>query len=147
MKHFFKSIFIIRKSPGKVLEKNRVSYILFSMDGHFKIYEKDAILVVKVLVDKFDFLELSESSRYLRSIFEKRNYPSMIFDLLKVTFIDSSVFGFLLEVHNRTIKNGNKIAIICSDKTVLHVMSMLTVTELIKVFPTMDEAENYLNIK
>ena len=102
---------------------------------------------MEVLTEKFDFLELSESSRYLRSIFEKRDYPSMIFDLLKVKFIDSSVFGFLLEIHNRARKNGNKIVILCADKTVLHVMSMLTVPEIIKVYRTIEDAEQYLNIK
>jgi len=117
------------------------------MDRHFKIHEKHAILTVEVLVDKFDFLELSESSRYLRNILEKRNYPTTIFDLQRVGFIDSSVFGFLLEIHNMAKKKGNKIVIVCADKTVLHVMAMLTVPEIIKVFPTIEEAEGYLNIK
>jgi anti-anti-sigma factor len=116
------------------------------MNGHFNIYEKSSILVVEVLVDKFDFLELSESSRYLRNLLEKRDYPSAIFDLLRVTFIDSSVFGFLLDMQNRAKKKGNKITIVCADKAVLHVMAMLTIPEIIRVFPGLEEAEKYLTV-
>jgi anti-anti-sigma factor len=135
-----------KTTPGKVLEKNNICFILSFMNGHFNIYGKSSILVVEVLVDKFDFLELSESSRYLRNLLEKRDYPSAIFDLLRVTFIDSSVFGFLLDMQNRAKKKGNKITIVCADKAVLHVMAMLTIPEIIRVFPGLEEAEKYLTV-
>jgi anti-anti-sigma factor len=135
------------KDAGKVLEKIVISCILLSMERHFAIHDYHTSLVVEVLVDKFDFLELSESSGYLRNILEKRHYPPTIFDLRKVTFIDSSVFGFLLEIHNRAKKKGNKIAIVCADKALLRVMAMLTVPDIIKVFQTREQGEEYLNIK
>jgi anti-anti-sigma factor len=117
------------------------------MESHFKLYEYSGILVIDVLMDKFDFFELSESSAYLRKMLNERHYPSLIFDLCRVTFIDSSVFGFLLEIHNSTKKKGNEIVIVCTDKGVLHVMNMLTVSDIIKVFESREKAQEYLNIK
>jgi Anti-anti-sigma regulatory factor (antagonist of anti-sigma factor) len=117
------------------------------MESHFKLHEYSTILVVEVLVEKFDFFELSEASAYLRNILEKRHYPSMVFDFSRVSFIDSSVFGFLLEIHSSTKKNGNEIAVVCIDNSVLHVMTMLKLTDIIKVFQSREKAGEYLNIK
>jgi len=117
------------------------------MEGHFKLHEYRTILVVEVLVEKFDFFELSESSGYLRKMLHERHYPSMIFDLSRVTFIDSSVFGFLLEIHNIIKKKGNEIVVVCTDQGVLNVMIMLTVPDIIKVFQSREKAGEYLNIK
>jgi anti-anti-sigma factor len=117
------------------------------MEGHFAFHESRNILIVEVLVNRFDFLELSEYSGYLRNILEKRHFPSAIFDLRKVTFIDSSVFGFLLEVHNKTQKHGNKIAIVCADNAVLRVIALLTMSDIINIFQTIEQAMEYLNIK
>ena len=116
------------------------------MESHFKLYEYSSILVVEVLMEKFDFFELSESSAYLRKMLHERHFPSMIFDLTKVAFIDSSAFGFLLEIHNSIKKKGNEIVIVCTNQEVLHVMTMLTVPEIIKVFQSREKAQEYLNI-
>jgi anti-anti-sigma factor len=115
------------------------------MDNHFSTYESGDFMMVEVLVEKLDFYGISESSQYLRNILEERHFPTLIFDFSKVAFIDSSVFGFLLEIRSSVQKNGNEMAIVCTNEEVLRVMSMLNVSILIKVFPDIGKARAYLN--
>ncbi|HNW30440.1 MAG TPA: STAS domain-containing protein [Spirochaetota bacterium] len=115
------------------------------MNGDFTITDFKGLLVIEVMVEKFDFFLISEHSLRLRGLLEERHYPSIIFDFTRVKFIDSSVFGFLLEVRNTVEKQGNDIAIVCSDPDVLHVMRMLKVPQVMQVFGNRDKAEDYLN--
>ncbi len=110
----------------------------------FNLYEHYGVLVVDVLVQKFDFFEISEFSKYLRSCLEERGYPSTIFDISRVEIVDSSVFGFILEIHKTVTKNGNKLAIVCRDPEVLNVMNLLTLPQIIPVFDTPEAAADHL---
>ncbi|TFH43340.1 MAG: STAS domain-containing protein [Chrysiogenales bacterium] len=116
------------------------------MDDMFNLYEHRGVLVVEVLVQKFDFLVISECSRYLRSCLEKREYPSTVFDIGRVVIIDSSVFGFLLEIYKTVTKKGNKIAIVCRDRLVLNAMNLLTLPQIIPVFDTLEAAADHLAV-
>ncbi|HOT44744.1 MAG TPA: STAS domain-containing protein [Spirochaetota bacterium] len=115
------------------------------MDGDFNIADYRGLLIIEVMVEKFDFFLISEHSVRLRGLLEERHHPSIIFDFTGVRFIDSSVFGFLLEVRTSVEKHGNDIAIVCSDPEVLHIMRMLKVTQIMQVFGTRDKAADYLN--
>jgi anti-anti-sigma factor len=116
-----------------------------SMDGDFNIINHQGLLLIEVMVEKIDFFMLSDNSTRLRSILEDRQYPSMIFDFSRIKVIDSSVFGFILEVLNSVKKKGNELVIVCNDKGVLHIMKMLTISQIIRVFATRDDASDYLN--
>jgi anti-anti-sigma factor len=116
------------------------------MNDHYELVNVDEgkLLVVKVLVDTLDFYEISDSAGYLRNELAKRSHPSMVFDLSTVEFIDSSVFGFFIEVRNTIKKNGNEIAIVCQNKDILHIITMLKVDEIIRIFPSLEAALKYL---
>ena len=104
------------------------------MDGDFSIIEYRGLLLIEVMVEKFDFFLISDHSVQLRGLLDKRQYPSIIFDFTRVKLIDSSVFGFLLEVRNTVKKMGNDIAIVCDDPEVLYVMKMLKLPQILRVF-------------
>lgn len=114
------------------------------MEDMFNLYEHRGVLVVDILVQKFDFFEISEFSKYLRSCLEERGYPSTIFDIGRVEIIDSSVFGFLLDIYKTVSGNGNKTAIVCRDREVLHAMNLLTIPKIIPVFDTLEAAADNL---
>lgn len=115
------------------------------MNGDFNISDFKGLLVIEVMVEKFDFFLVSENSLRLRNLLEERRFPSIIFDLARVRLVDSSVFGFLLEVRNTVEKQGNDIAIVCGDPDVLHVMKMLKMQSIMQVFATREKAAEYLN--
>ena len=114
------------------------------MQDHFNLYELRGVLVVDILLKKFDFFEISECSRYVRNSLEERGNPSAIFDISGVEIIDSSVFGFFLEIHRTVTKNGNKLAIVCRDRELLNIMNLLTLPQIIPVFNTVGAAVDHL---
>jgi anti-anti-sigma factor len=115
------------------------------MEGDINISDDRGILVIEVMVDKFDFFLISDHADRLRDLLAERRYPPTIFDLARVKVIDSSVFGFLLEIRNAMKKKGREIAVVCVDPEVLHVMEMLKVSRFISVFQSRDRAGKYLN--
>jgi anti-anti-sigma factor len=115
------------------------------MDGDFNIIDYRGLLIIEVMVEKIDFFLISDNSAHLRGMMDERQYPSVIFDFSRIKVIDSSVFGFLLEVRNTVKKNGNDIAIVCDDTEVLHVMKMLNVPQIIRIFGIREKAFDYLN--
>jgi anti-anti-sigma factor len=117
------------------------------MNANYKIENAKGFFIIEVLVEKFDFFEISESAAYLRDLIQERDYISAIFDLTRVSYIDSSVFGLILEI-SRTLKpKGNEIVIICTNTDVLRVMALLKVSTILPVFYTRAEAVDYLNRK
>lgn len=115
------------------------------MDGDFNIINYRGYLLIEVMVEKFDFFLISENSVQLRGLLDDRQYPSIIFDFNRVRLIDSSVFGFLLEVRNTVKKTGNDITIVCDDHEVLLVMKMLKLTQILRVFGDREKAADYLD--
>ena len=43
------------------------------------------------------------------------------------------------------MKSGHEIALVCSDRDVLHVMGMLRLIRIIPVFESLDDAASHLN--
>lgn len=115
------------------------------MNDSIAIEDFRGLLVIEMKMEKLDFFLISEKSAQLRSLLEERRYPSIIFDFTSVRLIDSSVFGFLLEIRNTIKKKGNEITIVCSEPEVLYVMKMLKVPQIIHVFHSREEAADYLN--
>ena len=99
------------------------------MNDHYELVESDNLLVIRVLIDTLDYYEISESAQFLRNAMKERYYPSMVLDLSIVEFIDSSVFGFFLEMSKAIAKNGNRMAIVCRNKEVLNIMFMLKIND------------------
>lgn len=110
------------------------------MKDHYNVYMHDVLLVIEVLVEKFDFFEISDASIYLRDLLKKKNYPGLIFDLRRVKIIDSSVFGFLIEIRNKIRQNGYDIVLVSDDGYVLHIMEMMKVSQIMKVVSRLEDA-------
>ncbi len=115
------------------------------MEGDINISDDHGLLVIEIMVEKFDFFLISDHADRLRDLLAGRSYPPAIFDLTRVKVIDSSVFGFLLEIRNTMKKKGREIAVVCVDPEALHVMEMLKVPRFIRVFQSRDGAGEYLN--
>ena len=129
---------------NKILAKYRGIRHDFIMSDHYELIESGDLLVIRVLIDTLDFYEISESANFLRNAIKERSFPSIVWDLTTVEFIDSSVFGFFIETHNVLMKNGRDITIVCRNKEVLNIMFMLKIHEIIRVFPALDAAITYL---
>ncbi|HPG50282.1 MAG TPA: STAS domain-containing protein [Spirochaetota bacterium] len=114
------------------------------MSDHYELIDSDGLLVIKVLIDTLDFYEISESANFLRTALKERSFPSVAWDLTAVEFIDSSVFGFFIETRNVITKNGSETAIVCRNKEVLNIIFMLKINEIIRVFPSLEAALQYL---
>jgi anti-anti-sigma factor len=115
------------------------------MNGDLNIVDYRGLMVIEVMVEKFDFFLISEHSTRLRDMLEDHHYPSLIFDLTRVKVIDSSVFGFLLETRNSLKKRGHEIAILCRDPEVMHVMNMLKVPQIMRIFESREKAADFLD--
>lgn len=114
------------------------------MNDHYELIDSDGLLVIKVLIDTLDFYEMSESGGSLKNAIKERSFPSIIWDLSAVEFIDSSVFGFFIETHTIAANNGSEIAIVCRNKEILNVISMLKINDVIRIFPALDAALHYV---
>lgn len=110
------------------------------MENLYNTYMRGIVLVIEILAEKFDFFEISKSSIPLRELIEKKGSPGLVFDLSRVKIIDSSVFGFLIEMRSNIKKNGNDVVLVCSDPYVLHIMTMMKVQDMMKVVPDLDDA-------
>ena len=114
------------------------------MSDHYELIDSDDLLVIRVLVDTMDFYEISESAIFLRNAIKERSFPSIVWDLTMVEFIDSSVFGFFIEMHNVLTKKEKTLALVCKNKEVLNIMNMLKINEIIRVFSALEAALHYL---
>lgn len=117
------------------------------MTEHFRTYDFKGCLVIECLVEKIDFFEISDSMDQLREITENRATGPVIFDLSRVAVVDSSAFGFFIETHSAVREGGYEIALVCSDRDVLHVMEMLRLKRIIPVFDSLDAAASHLRRK
>ncbi len=110
------------------------------MKKKFKYYINNDILLIEILVEKFDFLELSDTSDLLRKIIQSYEYPNIIFNFSRLKYIDSSIFGFLIETRSQVEKNGNKIVIISADDEIRNIMKLLSVDRLFYNASTLNDA-------
>ena len=67
---------------------------------------------------------------------------ALIVDLSGVTFMDSTALGVLIGIR-RTLKLGSRLAIVCSDPSVLKIFQISGLDSVFQIFPTFDEARSY----
>ncbi len=117
------------------------------MESKFKYYMHNDILVFEALIDKFDFQELGETSDLLRNKIESNEYPNIIFNFNNVNYIDSSAFGFLIELKKPVEKNNNKIIIVCEDRDLMNIIRLINLDRIFNVFPSIEDAYQFFNNK
>ncbi len=115
------------------------------MERKLKDYTHNDILVFEALIEKFDFHELSETSNIIRSKIESNDYPNIIFNFNKVKYIDSSTFGFLIELKKPVEKNKNKIIIVCRDRDLKSIIRLINLDRIFNVFSSIDDAYEFFN--
>jgi anti-sigma B factor antagonist len=69
-----------------------------------------------------------------------KNERKIIFDLSRVTHIESAAVGLIVRTHTHLSKNGGGLRIAGAKGMVRAVLEMTQIDKVIRVFPTADEA-------
>lgn len=72
------------------------------------------------------------------------NYTSLILDLSKGKFFDSSGIGWLLSLAKRCRNNGMGFVVVAQEETLLHLLKVTRVDSFIKIVQGLDEAKQAL---
>lgn len=68
----------------------------------------------------------------------------LLFDLEKVTFIDSSGLGVILGRYRKARENNGRVAISNASSRILKILELSGITRLIPVYPTTSQALSFL---
>jgi anti-sigma B factor antagonist len=71
----------------------------------------------------------------------KQTSPVTIIDLSGVPYMDSSGMGAIINAHVSAQKNGRKLVLAGVNERVYALLELTNTTKLLKVVPTVDEAE------
>ena len=110
------------------------------MGESFTFERKDNYLIIDIKKEKLDFFRISETSKEIKEAISENNHPNIIFNLNKVVFMDSSVFGFIIETRKKVIENGNEVVIVCDNNKLLKILEILKVSQLIEIFSSIEDA-------
>ena len=104
----------------------------------------DGITVLEIQSERLDLFRTPELSREVEIHLKNAGYSSTIFDLRSLSYIDSSGFGFMVSVRNLVHKTGGIVAIVATGENILHVIRLMNIQLLFPVFPTIEEAVEYI---
>ena len=107
----------------------------------------DGIAVIEILFERFDIFETPRFSKYILKLLEKLEYPNVIFDLQKVSAIDSIGFGCLVSTKNIFDEHKNEMVIVCPGSVIAKAFEVAGMTRFFKIFTGRDEALEYLKRK
>jgi len=115
-----------------------------------KITTQDDITIIKLLGKKFTFNNSNEVRTKIDQLIDDNN-RWFIFDLSEVEYMDSSGLGVLvtlfknLERKEGSFSEQRKMVFANINKPVETIFSIFKMDTIIKTFPSIEEAKNYLN--
>jgi anti-anti-sigma factor len=71
-------------------------------------------------------------SQHVRALLERGEFR-IIFDLERVTFMDSSVLGIFLDARRETIRAGGEVVLLCRPGSVRRLLSLLELDSILKI--------------
>lgn len=95
-------------------------------------------LVVK-LMGELDHHSASKAKELLEETIINRAVKNMVFDLSKLTFMDSSGIGMIIGRYKLIHALGGKVRIVCKNKHVDRLITMSGLSKLIEVYEDFDE--------
>jgi len=103
--------------------------------------------VIEIDTEEFGLQHVSRVSKSNNVELQKLNYPNIIVDLNKITYIDTSGLGFIANIKRQLSKHGSDVVIVCKNDYILQLITLTKLDSLIKLVGDLDEAAKYLNEK
>lgn len=110
-----------------------------------KSYEN--YIIIKINNDDFGLHEVTKSSAKTNEQLKNMNYPNTIIDLTKIQYIDTSGIGFIANTKNLLKNNGTELTIACNNDNVLDIMRIIKLNSFVKIYATIEAAEEYMKEK
>lgn len=76
-----------------------------------------------------------------REVWDAHTEPAFIFDVSKLSYMDSAAVGFLVNAYVSRQKNGKKLALVGVDGVAKHILNLTRVNSVITAFPSVEAAE------
>ncbi len=115
------------------------------MQEQFELHEHSDYLILKLNLTKFDLFEIPEISKSIEKKIRDLNQPALIIDMNNINHIDSTGFGFLISTRNNILKQDKELVVLCNNDSILHVIEILNMNRVLKVFNSLQDAEKYLS--
>jgi anti-anti-sigma factor len=101
-------------------------------------------MTVKVIkfTGQLDESNVDEKAKMIYDLIEQvpKNL-NLIFDLAELEYMNSKSIGYLTDWYGKVYENGGKIVIAQTRPNILDILQVVGLTQLIKTFPTIDEAK------
>ena len=101
------------------------------------------IMIIKVC-GEFDLAEADNCRRQIDEKVRAEGVKELLFDLEKVSFIDSSGLGVILGRYRKTKEKEGSVAISNVDPRILKILELSGITRLIPVYSNTSQALKYL---
>jgi anti-anti-sigma factor len=85
-----------------------------------------------------------EFKKLIDNAMQKNKCKKILFDLTHVEFVDSSFIGAVVYAYKTLNNIGGKIALVIKSSIVYDRFMVSQLDKLFKIFPSFEEAENYI---
>lgn len=108
---------------------------------NYEIAIRNNILIVSIYGDLDDHVtnEIRENIDYVLC---KKEIKHLIFDLSKVTFMDSAGIGLFMGRYRQVKKRGGECAIISTDEQIIRILRMSGILSIFDLFKNIKEGIN-----
>ncbi|MBF0433446.1 MAG: STAS domain-containing protein [Fibrobacteria bacterium] len=115
------------------------------MGKHWKIEKQDFGTVLTVLHD-WDLDIANEFLAFSEETFDPAQHKHFIFDLHKVSQVDSMVIGIIISISKKIKKNGGKVFLLKPSEVVVNLLTDIGLLSYFQVFPSLDEIVKTINL-
>jgi len=102
-----------------------------------------SVLAIRVC-GEFDLQAVDYCRQEIDQKIRAEGFKDILFDLERVTFIDSSGLGVILGRYRKARENEGKVAISNNSSRVAKILELSGITRLIPVYPSTSQALKYL---
>lgn len=104
-------------------------------DNHYEVVEFHGELDQSTLLD---------TEKQMNDFLEKFDRPCLIFDFSNLKYTNSEGIAFMVTVHAKLVKKGNKLLLTRVQSNVADILEVIGIGKLIPTFHTIEEAIAYV---
>lgn len=104
----------------------------------------DANILLKIIkiAGQLDESNVDEEAKKVYELIEKNpSKLNLILDLEELEYMNSKSIGYLTDWYGKVYENGGKVIIAKAKPNILDILEVVGLTQLIKNFPTVEEAK------
>jgi len=101
-------------------------------------------MIVKIckFAGQLDESNVDEKAKQIYGLIEQNpTNLNLIFDFEELEYMNSKSIGYLTDWYGKVYENGGKIVIAKTRPNILDILQVVGLTQLIKTYPTIDEAK------